>query len=125
MEVLAIFCLFELAGQQYQNRDRRASMLGPIERFFVPSALDKVSMAAGETSPRVKHPERHALHCLSGATVSAPPRQASNDVAAPGPSWLTRLFPNVKPYPPGKGDADGLSRNIEDCNKGCIGITPR
>ncbi len=43
--------------------------------------------------------------------------------AVPPFSWLTQLFPNVKPYPPGQGDADGLSRNIDDCNKGCIGIT--
>jgi hypothetical protein len=29
------------------------------------------------------------------------------------------------PYPhPGDGDSDGLSRNPDDCNKGCIGGNP-
>ena len=26
-----------------------------------------------------------------------------------------------KPYPPGQGDVNGLSRNPNDCNMGCIG----
>jgi hypothetical protein len=38
-------------------------------------------------------------------------------------SWLAGL--GVKPYPPGKGGADGLGRNVEDCNKGCIDIPIR
>ena len=29
-------------------------------------------------------------------------------------------WPKIAPYPPGQGDTDGLSRNIDDCNKGCI-----
>ena len=28
------------------------------------------------------------------------------------------------PYPPGVGDTDGLSRRLDDCNKGCIGGNP-
>jgi hypothetical protein len=34
------------------------------------------------------------------------------------------LFQAVRPYPNGQGDEDGLSRHIDDCNKGCIGGNP-
>ncbi len=79
-----------------------------------------------QTSARVKPYGRRALHHVDHAVASPPAEQAQGGAAAPSAfSWLTRLFPDVKPYPPGTGDADGLSRNIEDCNKGCIGITPR
>ncbi len=29
-------------------------------------------------------------------------------------------WPKIAPYPPGEGDDDGLSRNVDDCNKGRI-----
>jgi hypothetical protein len=81
-----------------------------------------LSVAAGETSQRVKHPAPHAPYDVSGPAAPAPAAQPSNNPTVPPFSWLTQLFPNVKPYPPGEGDADGLSRNIDDCNKGCIGV---
>jgi len=31
------------------------------------------------------------------------------------PEW-----PEIEPYRLGQGDTDGLSRNVDDCNKGCI-----
>ena len=46
--------------------------------------------------------------------------QAPHQATVPPFSWLAAL--GVKPYPPGQGNADGLSRNIDDCNKGCIGV---
>jgi len=88
------------------------------------AAIVSLSGAGGETSPRIKRHVRHA----PAVNALAPPalaEQAPNGAAAPPFSWLTRFFPNVKPYPPGQGDADGLSRNIEDCNKGCIGVPLR
>jgi hypothetical protein len=34
-------------------------------------------------------------------------------------------LPHIAPYPDNKGDADGLSEDQDDCNKGCIdGNTP-
>jgi len=33
-------------------------------------------------------------------------------------------WPKIAPYPPGQGDTDGLSTDIDDCNKGCIGGNP-
>ncbi|WP_374546286.1 hypothetical protein [Rhodoblastus sp.] len=47
----------------------------------------------------------------------APAVQAQPAEQAPGPS--------LKPYAhPGDGDNDGLSRDPDDCNKGCIGGNP-
>jgi hypothetical protein len=81
-----------------------------------------LSVAAGEPSHRVKHLARHAHDGVSSALAPAPVAQPSNNPTVPPFSWLTQLFPNVKPYPPGEGGADGLSRNPDDCNKGCIGV---
>ncbi len=33
-------------------------------------------------------------------------------------------WPRIAPYPQGQGDTDGLSTDIDDCNKGCIGGQP-
>jgi hypothetical protein len=85
------------------------------------AAVVSLSAVAGETSPRVRHHARHAPHHVSGPVAPTPTGQAPNEAAAsPGLPWITSLFPNVKPYPPGQGDTDGLSRNTDDCNKGCI-----
>jgi hypothetical protein len=48
----------------------------------------------------------------SGPTAQVPAR--------PEPSF----FPHIAPYPSGQRDTDGLSRNPDDCNKGCIGGNP-
>ncbi len=85
------------------------------------AAVVSLSVAAAETAPRVKHHVRPAPYVRSAATPTVA-QQAPNNPALPPFSWVTQLFPNVKPYPPGQGDADGLSRNIVDCNKGCIGV---
>ena len=85
------------------------------------AAAVSLSGAAGETSLRVKHHAGHAPQ-VSGVVAPTLAQQAPNQPTLPPFSWLTQLFPNVKPYPPGQGDADGLSRNIDDCNKGCIGV---
>ena len=79
-----------------------------------------LSVAAGETSLPVNHHVRYAPHPVRGVAAPTLAQQASNSAALPPFSWLAGL--GVKPYPPGQGDADGLSRNIDDCNKGCIGV---
>ncbi len=66
---------------------------------------------------------RHVYHHLTGVqpmTVATPQVPAGTPAPAPFPS----LFPSIKPYPDGKGDEDGLSENVDDCNKGCIGGNP-
>jgi hypothetical protein len=86
------------------------------------AAIVSLSVAAGETSQRIKHSARHTHYGVTGPVAHAPGAQPSNAPAVPPFVWLTQLFPNVKPYPPGEGDTDGLSRNPDDCNKGCIGV---
>jgi hypothetical protein len=40
--------------------------------------------------------------------------------STPAPGFFLR----IAPYQPGQGDTVGLSRNPDDCNKGCIGGNP-
>jgi hypothetical protein len=86
-------------------------------------ASTAASSAGAETSStlsRARHHARHAPQLVSSAVAPTPTRQAPNEAAAQPFAWITSLFPSVKPYPPGQGDTDGLSRNTDDCNKGCI-----
>jgi hypothetical protein len=86
------------------------------------AAVVSLSSAAGETAPSVKSHLRHLPHHVAGVAAPTLAQQAPSS-AIPPFSWLIRL--GVKPYPPGEGGADGLSRNIEDCNKGCIDVPIR
>jgi hypothetical protein len=53
-----------------------------------------------------------------------PPPVAAPAAVAPSPEAQAQpfglAFPSIKPYPDGKGDEDGLSESVEDCNKGCV-----
>jgi hypothetical protein len=61
------------------------------------------------------HP-RDGLHHHRFAAHSPAP------APAPTPPQTNQMF---KPYPhPGDGDDDGLSRDPDDCMKGCIGGNP-
>jgi hypothetical protein len=83
------------------------------------------SVVAAETLPPTKlHGARAPHHLVHDSVVPLAAGQAPN-AAVPPFSWITQLFPSVKPYPPGQGGADGLSRNVDDCNKGCIDIPIR
>jgi hypothetical protein len=86
------------------------------------ASVISLSLAAGEPSQRVKRPARHTHYGIGSPVAPATAAQPSNRPTVPPFSWLTQLFPNVKPYPPGEGGADGLSRDPDDCNKGCIGV---
>jgi hypothetical protein len=73
------------------------------------------------TNPHHRHHVHHripaARETVVAPVVAAPPPAAQ---AAPfGLSW-----PHVAPYPDGKGDEDGLSEDVNDCNKGCIDGNP-
>ena len=37
---------------------------------------------------------------------------------------LGLAFPHIAPLPDNKGDEDGLSEDVNDCNKGCIDGNP-
>ncbi len=83
------------------------------------AAFFSLSGAAGEASPSANRHLRHLPHHTAAVTPPTLAPQTSSS-AIPPFSWLAGL--GVKPYPPGKGGADGVSRNIDDCNKGCIGV---
>lgn len=71
---------------------------------------------ADATSARhhVHHIHRHdAQRGVQERFVAVAPDEPS-PVFAPG-------FPHIAPYPDGQGDEDGLSRDPNDCNKGCVG----
>ncbi len=86
--------------------------------------LAAVPAIAGETSGsgaihHHHHAYRHA-HRAVRAEAIAPNATAQVPPAAVAPAFA----PAVRPYPNGQGDEDGLSRDINDCNKGCIGGNP-
>ena len=64
------------------------------------------SVVAAETLPPAKlHGARAPHHLVHGSVVPLAAGQAPN-AAVPPFSWITQLFPSVKPYPPGQGGAD-------------------
>ena len=57
--------------------------------------------------------ERHVPHAAPAPTSKRPVPAAENE--------LYRFHSPGKPYAhPGDGNNDGLSREVHDCNKGCI-----
>ena len=59
--------------------------------------------------------------CAPGNTPATYPSAGQAQapaVATPAPVASEPLF---RPYPEGQGDTDGLSRDPEDCDRGCIG----
>jgi hypothetical protein len=86
------------------------------------AAFLSMSGAAGETSPSGKPHLRHLPYHVAGMAAPTLAQQAPSR-AIPPFSWLAGL--GVKPYPPGGGGADGLGRNVDDCNKGCIDVPIR
>jgi hypothetical protein len=69
-------------------------------------------------APRHHRHERHVTH-----TAPAPTSERQVPAAESGP--LDRFYSPFKPYAhPGDGDNDGLSRDPEECMKGCIGGNP-
>ncbi len=74
----------------------------------------------GQATPA--HPHRHVYHHIHrsvGEHGIAPPATAQ----VPVPAAMLGL-PHIAPYANGQGDEDGLSRDINDCNRGCIGGNP-
>lgn len=83
--------------------------------------------AYAQSEPRTvhrSHGTHHAVH--HHVTHPAPARGAERPGAAvetAPPAPLTNEM--FKPYAhPGEGDDDGLSRDPDDCMKGCIGGNP-
>jgi hypothetical protein len=67
------------------------------------------------------YPPRHAVHhhhVAHGPAVAPAAEPAAAAAPQAGPFGLA--LPHIAPYPDNKGDADGLSEDQDDCNKGCI-----
>jgi len=65
------------------------------------------------------HAYRHAHRAAHSEAIL--PRLTAR--VPPAPAALI-LFQAVGPYPNGQRNKDGLSRDIDDCNEGCIDSNP-
>ncbi len=109
--------------------------LNVVAALAVPAPAPAAFGHSLPSAPRHHHAlPRPAPRHASGETVAS---VAPAVAAAPGWTALQGSFvnpfatpprplewPKIAPYPPGEGDTDGLSTNIDDCNKGCIGGQP-
>jgi hypothetical protein len=85
------------------------------------AAIPALATASG--SEATHHHFRYAHHHVRKppAKEAVPPSVATAPGATPSPPFLQPLEGlGIAPFPPGQGDTDGLSRDAEDCNKGCI-----
>jgi hypothetical protein len=73
--------------------------------------------ATESAAPRHHHHGRHVTHAAPAPTAERPVPAAESR-----PDTSHSLF---QPYAhPGEGDDDGLSRDPDECMKGCIGGNP-
>ena len=94
---------------------KQATLVGlGVAAFFAMPAV------AQDIHPVVHHHDYVNHHLGSGRTTTEQ-RNYSAQVAPPVAPGFPSFFPHIAPYPDGKGDEDGLSRDPNDCNKGCIG----
>jgi hypothetical protein len=63
----------------------------------------------------------HAHHAHKAIqTGKIEPRSTAQIPAEAAPSFFSHIAPHLR----GQSNTDGLSRNPDDCNKGCIGGNP-
>jgi hypothetical protein len=72
------------------------------------------------------HPHHYVHHrFVAHNPAPAPAPAAANTTPAPAQAAPFGLaWPHIAPYPDNKGDEDGLSEDVNDCNKGCIDGEP-
>jgi len=89
--------------------------------FAACAAAPAFALDSSDLARAIRH--RHVYHHLSAP--ARPVGIAPNATAqVPAPMPAPAVFPAIAPYQNGQGDEDGLSRHINDCNKGCIGGNP-
>lgn len=87
------------------------------------AVLSPALAASADHPATVTHHHHHHHHYHQHHVAASAPHAVGRPAAeapvaaAPQNQWF-------KPYPPGQGDTDGLSRDEEDCEKGCIGGNP-
>ena len=86
--------------------------------------LAALSFGSGAAYAQAEHPPAgHRAHVHRGRQTHNP--APAPIVEHPAQSNAPQTNPMLKPYPhPGEGDNDGLSRDPDDCMKGCIGGNP-
>ena len=77
-----------------------------------------LAVSAQTEAPAVHR--HHRVHHHHHDLAAPPPARTEPVESAPSP--IKQMF---RPYAePGEGDNNGLSRDPDDCNKGCIGGNP-
>ena len=79
---------------------------------------------AASSEPAATAPLRHHHHHHTHHHPTHRAERSAPVVVTPAPEAVAPQTPSLRPYPPGEGDTDGLSRDQEDCDKGCIGGNP-
>jgi hypothetical protein len=93
-----------------------ALMLGPLAAF---AQTDQPAPYRHDPVHRYHRPHHIVHHRLVAHNPAEAP--AAGPAGSPPPA----TNPMFKPYAhPGEGDDDGLSRDPDDCMKGCIGGNP-
>jgi hypothetical protein len=93
----------------------------PIALALATSLSGSLAAYAQTEQPTVHHHHVHR-HYHYGAHNPAPVPIAQQPGEVVAPPQTNQMF---KPYAhPGEGDDDGLSRDPDDCMKGCIGGNP-
>jgi hypothetical protein len=91
-------------------------------------ALSGSPAAHAQTEQPTLHHHTHRYaphHPVHRHTVAHGPAMApAGVVAAPQAAPFGLALPHIAPYPNNKGDEDGLSDDVDNCNKGCVGGAP-
>jgi hypothetical protein len=92
-----------------------------IACLVVPTCTVLVASMAWATEDATPRHYRHGRHVLHAAPAPTSERR----VPAAESGSQNRFHSPFTPYAhPGDGDNDGLSRDPDECNKGCIGGNP-
>jgi hypothetical protein len=86
--------------------------------LLLASSLATAPVAASENASK---PIRHLHHVYRHAQGAVRIPAIRPDATAQAPQGFGPIFvPSAAPYRPGSGDFDGLSRDRNDCARGCI-----
>lgn len=77
-------------------------------------AQEKASADAASHRHHVFHHRAASSAVIPSGATAQVPLPPVDVIAAPS------FFPHIAPYANGQGDEDGLSRDVNDCNKGCV-----
>jgi hypothetical protein len=81
----------------------------------------------GQTEQPIAHHDHYAPHHTVHHHIVAHGPTMAPVATAPAPQAgpFGLALPRIAPYPDNQGNEDGLSRDPDDCMKGCIGGNPQ